>query len=497
MQILFYILFIASRLINLRSIPVFNDEAIYIDWGYRAININGLAFYSLYDSKQPLLLWLFGISQKFISDPLVASRFVSVIFGFLSLYGITLLAKQLFAKKSFNLAPLIYFITPIFLFFDKQALMESAVFCMGVYLYLFFIKFKNSKNLLYSALFGLIIGISFYIKSSVVMYVFALIPLFIIEVRKNTEEENLKLYIKLFVVVAVASIILIPLLSQDLFWKTVATNDRFILSFPELFSLPIAVWTKNIFSFFAISTIYISPFLLPILLFVFFKTKSLNKNLRDFFVYFIGVVILAIFFTRNLNVRYTMPLLFGFPIFFEYVIQEYRFKKKVLNYFYVLLFVPSVMLSFLLLLDNEVYFKVLNKFPKYSQYEEYLVAWTSGAAVQKAVSYINEHQLVDDGEIFIGVRTDAGNPENTVIYSFYENKNVIVSYFDDQVIKNLTQYDCLKSAKKFIFVSRDNNFGGTQEFWQEKIRFYNLEEKSFVAVHTTKDECEGRMLEIN
>ena len=497
MHILLYISFFVSRLINLGSIPVFNDESIYIDWGYRAINIDGFSFYSLYDSKQPLVLWLFGISQKFISDPLLASRFISVVFGFFSLLGITLIAKQLFPSKKFHFAGLIYIFTPIFLFFDKQALMESAVFCVGIYLYLLFNIFKKSDSTLHSMLFGLLIGLSLYIKSSILMYLLALVPLFILEVRKNNDQQNFKLYAHSFIALATSGVVLIPLLSQDLFWKTIGTNDRFVLNFYEILSLPVTVWFKNTVSFLSISSLYISPVAVPLLVFIVLRAKKLSPRLRDFFIYFSGVVILAILLTRSLNVRYTMPLLFGFPIFFEYLVHEYRLKKKILNSLYMVFFLPQIVLSFLLLSNYEAYFKVLNLVPRYSQYEEYLVSWTSGIAAQQAVEYIQDFELAENQKVFIGLRTDAGNPENTVIYSFYNNKNTIVSYFDSQVIQDFAQYDCLKSPQKFIFVSRDTQFGGTQQFWQEKARFYNLEAQNFVAVHVIKENCEGKTLEIN
>src|ERR1035437_2049252 len=83
--IIFYFVF---RLINLTKLPIFNDEAIYLDWGWRETHRDGFLYYSLYDAKQPFLMWIFGIAESIISDPLFAGRLVSVVSGFLTLIGI-------------------------------------------------------------------------------------------------------------------------------------------------------------------------------------------------------------------------------------------------------------------------------------------------------------------------------------------------------------------------------------------------------------------------
>jgi 4-amino-4-deoxy-L-arabinose transferase-like glycosyltransferase len=494
--IFLFIFYFFTRLINLNSLPVFNDEAIYIDWSYKALNIPGLEFYSLYDSKQPLILWLFGIFQKLFEDPLLASRLVSVLIGFLTVLGINQLAKIIFQKKKLVLAPYIYIITPIFLFFDRQALMESAVFCFGIYLYLVFLKFRKNSKLLFSILLGIIIGVGLYIKSSIILYVMGLLPLLIQDIRKNNDEENFKLYQKLFLVVVSMMVVALPLFTQKLFWKTFNSNDRFILTISDIISLPFEIWTKNLYAFVSVSSIYISPFLIFILILMFFKNRKLGYKIKDFFIYFGSVVFLAILLTRGLNVRYVMPLLFGFPILLEYFVIEYQFKTKLLNGLFALIFIPSIFLSFILIYNYELYFQVLNQFTQYSQRNEYLVSWTSGKAVQEAVAYIKNEMLEENIPLNIGIRTDAGNPENTILYSFNDTPNVKVSYLDERIFKNIADFDCLKSDQKFIFVSRDMHMGQTDKLWQEKVRFYNYENQNYVAIHEQREDCQGNILEL-
>src|SRR5437868_2142427 len=82
------LIYVVVRLTRLTALPIFNDEAIYLDWAWRELHTPGLLFYSLYDAKQPLLMWLFGLAEILIKDQLFAGRIVSVLTGALTLWGI-------------------------------------------------------------------------------------------------------------------------------------------------------------------------------------------------------------------------------------------------------------------------------------------------------------------------------------------------------------------------------------------------------------------------
>ncbi len=135
------------RLINLLGSPIFNDEAIYLDWGWRETHVPGYLYYSLYDAKQPLLMWVFGIVQQVLPDPLFSGRIVSVFTGFLTLLGIFKISQKLFDTKTAFLASVFYTVIPIFSFFDRQALMESPVSAIGIWAGYFLIKLTE-KNII-------------------------------------------------------------------------------------------------------------------------------------------------------------------------------------------------------------------------------------------------------------------------------------------------------------------------------------------------------------
>src|SRR6266480_1947423 len=89
-----FTLFFFTRFYNLLGLPIFTDEAIYVRWAQIAKNDATWRFISLTDGKQPMFVWIAMVLMKFIHDPLLAGRLVSVIAGFLSLVGVFFLTNE-------------------------------------------------------------------------------------------------------------------------------------------------------------------------------------------------------------------------------------------------------------------------------------------------------------------------------------------------------------------------------------------------------------------
>src|SRR3990172_5475681 len=93
------VLYFLIRLPNLLIIPIFTDEAIYTRWAQIAANDANWRFISLTDGKQPMFVWFAMIAIKFIDDPLIAARLVSVFTGFFTMLGLWFLSFELFKDK--------------------------------------------------------------------------------------------------------------------------------------------------------------------------------------------------------------------------------------------------------------------------------------------------------------------------------------------------------------------------------------------------------------
>ena len=136
------IVFFITRLYHLTSLPIFTDEAIYLRWAQIAKNDATWRFISLTDGKQPMFVWLVIPFMKFIHDPLMAGRAVSVMAGFFSLVGLFFLGKELFKSMWVGLlAAFLYLIFPMGVVYDRMALYDSlvAAFLSGRFMEKFFL----------------------------------------------------------------------------------------------------------------------------------------------------------------------------------------------------------------------------------------------------------------------------------------------------------------------------------------------------------------------
>src|SRR3989344_4536572 len=93
------LIYFISRFYSILSMPIFTDEAIYIRWAQIAKQDANWRFISLTDGKQPMFIWLMMISLRFIQDPLLAGRVVSVGAGFMTMLGMYLLGKEMFKSN--------------------------------------------------------------------------------------------------------------------------------------------------------------------------------------------------------------------------------------------------------------------------------------------------------------------------------------------------------------------------------------------------------------
>src|SRR3990172_9786470 len=136
-----------TRLVNLKLIPIFTDEAIYTWWAQVALNDPAQRFISLQDGKQPLFIWLAATLQNFVSDPLIGARLVSVFAGFGSIIGIYFLGKELFSEKVAKIAAVFYLILPFTLLYDKLALVDSLLTMFGIYAVYLSVKMVKEPKL--------------------------------------------------------------------------------------------------------------------------------------------------------------------------------------------------------------------------------------------------------------------------------------------------------------------------------------------------------------
>jgi len=106
-------LFVLTRVLTLTAFPIFNDEAIYLQYSQRIhenwaknkfISING----EFTDWKPPLQYWLTAPFIEWGNDPLVVGRIVAVLASVAGFFAIYLFAKELFSEREGVVAAALY-----------------------------------------------------------------------------------------------------------------------------------------------------------------------------------------------------------------------------------------------------------------------------------------------------------------------------------------------------------------------------------------------------
>lgn len=488
--IAFYFVF---RLINLTKLPIFNDESIYLDWGWREIHRSGNLYYSLYDAKQPFLMWIFGFFESIFSDPLFAGRLVSVVTGFLSLIGIYKLAKYLFEGKIALISAFLYTLTPIFSFYDRQALMESAVAMVGIWACYFILKSIKEKSLKYPILTGLVLGIGFFIKSSSLIFIvsYALLVLFYTIVFKKFKMIS-NFLATVIIFLATSSLLLI----NPQFWDTIGSNSRYTLTINELLSLPFDKWLQSIMANLQIGFYGLTPLLFLIglvgIIMIFLKKDFLKKA---FVIFFLLAFLITTFLVRIPTDRYLVSFLPFLVIPASYFIFFCFTKNKIFGimlYLFVLV-IPFCLTTFQVIAPTN-YLLATEKIPYFGN-SGYLSDSTSGYAVNQAINYfkaVSKHT-----KIIITVANNTGNPESAIITYFNNTPNVQVVYMDGRIFgPMINEYDCLSSSVPLYFVSREEQLVGLDKYLLKLKTIKNPHGQNTIGIYVLKKNCSGKTFEL-
>ncbi|MCS7093053.1 MAG: glycosyltransferase family 39 protein [Patescibacteria group bacterium] len=304
------IAFFISRLLFLDKFPIFSDEGIYIKWAKTAWQDASLRFISLTDGRQPLQTWAtIPFLKLFPENSLLAGRLFAVFSGLTALVGIFFLSYYLFGKKTALISSLLYVLTPLFLFFDRIALVDSLVNSAFVWITFLSLILAKTLRLDIALILGLVTGLFLLAKSSVFLF---LIPLFISGIIFFDNKKNLPQRLINFFILTILSLVIalavynVQRLSPYLHYVS-EKNKTFILTVEE--------WVKNPFQVFWHNFRYIPYYVAHSLgyasfsfglfgLIILFRKKTLLAAYLLFSL--IMIYLLMSFFMKILSTRYVI-----------------------------------------------------------------------------------------------------------------------------------------------------------------------------------------------
>lgn len=304
-----FILFFATRLINLEIFPIFTDEGIYIRWAKVAWRDSSWRFISLTDGRQPLQTWgTIPFLKLFPENALLAGRLFAVATGFAALLGTFILNFYLFKKRGAYIASLLYIFIPYFVFYDRMALVDSAVNAGFIWILFFSILLAQTLRLDVALLFGFTGGFVLLAKSSsrifLILAAFAPI-LFLTKKRKEFIQKSINYFFLLGIVVAISLLFYNVQRLSQFFHYVEIKNTTFVMTFAEFRANPFQFFIGNI----RIIPLYViweaGWFIVPFSLLGMWQMYKKNIRLFLYFLAFIVLPFLAIaFFAKVIFPRY-------------------------------------------------------------------------------------------------------------------------------------------------------------------------------------------------
>jgi len=394
--LLFFLLIIfyfVSRLINLTSLPIFADEAIYVRWAQVMRAEATLRFLPLQDGKQPLFMWLTIPFLKVFSDPLFAGRFVSVLSGLLTMLGLAGLVYWL--KKSVKLSLLVmflYLLTPYTLFFDRMALVDSLLSASAIWALLFALILGKEQRLDLAMILGMILAGGWLTKSPGLFFV-AMTPVVVLASYWRKEQKfkpgpvfKLGVLILISLVFAFVGYNLLRLGPN--FHLIASRNKDYVWPLAEILKHPLDPLRPHLRDVFRYYRIYLTLpiFLLGILGIGWSGVKKKDRFwLIPILSWWLFPLLVQSVFARVFTARY---LLFGVPVFLLFAVfgweclENWLKSKKIPALFIFLFFVPALLFNCHLWTD-------VRKAPlPRDESAGYLQEWTSGWGIKEIADYL-------------------------------------------------------------------------------------------------------------
>lgn len=461
------LLYFLIRLLYLDSMPIFTDEAIYVRWAQIALNDASWRYISLTDGKQPLFVWVAMVLMKFINDPLIAGRMVSIFTGFFTMIGVWFLTLELFKnKKTAYLSSVLYIFYPFAQINDRMALMDSMVATFSIWAIYFSVLLVRKVRFDIVYTLGIIMGLGALTKSSNFFSQY-LLP-FTILLFDFSKKSNLKRFFKwlffILISILIAQIIYNTLRLSPLFQMIQVKNATFVYPFSEWINHPLTFFVGNLYGLFDWLVQYLKlPYVLLIVVSLVFINKFTKEKILLILYFLLPFTALALFgkviFPRFIFFMscFLLPLC-AWSLYEIMQIINKRFIKignktvnSVINILVVLVFIAyPAFVTFKIAQDP------INASIAGSDSRQYVNNWSAGWGVKESISFFKNEAR--DKKIFIATEGTFGlMPESLELY-LINNKNVIIKGYwpvEHNLPKETIEYS-KKMPSYFVFYQPNN-----------------------------------------
>lgn len=427
------VLYFATRLYHLTSLPIFTDEAIYIRWAQIGLGDPMYRFLSLTDGKQPLFIWAMYPFLKIFDDPLVAGRMVSVSTGFLTMVGLGVVAFTLFKNRIIALLTmLLYVVYPFAQVMDRMALYDSMVGMFFIWALYFSILLVRYIRLDIAYTLGFIFGLGILTKTSNLLSILLLpLTLFLFDFRQKFWKKRIVVWAGYAIIAAVISQIMYAILRLSPLPNVISEkNNAFYYPFSEWIQSPFAYVFSNLQGLTPPLVEYLTlPYIILIGTALVFWKKNWREKLMLFAFFAIPFIGFA-FIAKSVFARYfffmTLPLLLLAGWGLEYMRQTACKKLKLIgtksmiaSVLLVLLFIAYPAYVSLSFAANPINAPIAN-----ADKTQYVTAWTGGWGLRETVMFLQ--QQAGDKKIFVATEGTFGlYPQGIELY-LAQNPNISI-----------------------------------------------------------------------
>ena len=437
--------YVFLRTFHILHLPIFTDEAIYLRWSQIAKQDAAERFISLSDGKQPLYVWVTIIFMRFIRDPLLAGRLVSVMSGFLTAVGIFFLSKELFKSKWIGLLALgIYVIFPFALVYDKMAMYDSMVatfIIWGIYVEVLLVR-KIRLDLAFIA--ALIIGMGMLVKTNTFFNLYFLpftVLLFDFK-QKNAKKQLLKWILFAAIAAVLANVYYSILRLSPLYGIINQKNHTFYYPFSEWIKHPIEFFSGNIHGLLDWFFTYFGWLQAAMVVGSFFVFKKFWKEKVLLLVWFIPPIIGLALLGKVLYPRYILPMvvplipLVALCLWFVLI----RFKT---------LWARVLIVTVFSILYLRADYFILNDFAHapipQPDLGQYINSWPAGGGVRESVAFFKSQ--AEQGPIFIATQGTFGLMPFSLQLYLQDKPNIMLQGY--WPIGHKLPADVIAAAKKY------------------------------------------------
>lgn len=408
-----------TRIINLLTIPIFTDEAIYIRWAQIGLADPAHRYISLTDGKQPLFTWLMYPFLRIFSDPLFAGRFVSVVAGVLAVVGIYFLSREFFGKKTAFIAALLYIFSPFAFVYDRLALYDSLLAAIGIWSLYLTILLVTKIRLDIALLLGLTIGAGVLTKSSAWSYL-AVIPISLMLFNFKVKEKVKKLvtWFSFFgISFFLAQIMYNSLRLSPWFYLIRQKNYSFVMTYGEFIKKPFETFWPNLYGLVSILITYLTiPVFLLVCYGIFLALLKKDKKIFYLFSWFAIPFVLEAAIAKVIFPRFILFMVMPLLVIAAYAIYDFfkRLRNKKLTGLIIILILLYPVYQSLILM-----FSPVNAAIPQTDRNQLFDEWPSGYGVNEVISYIRDKAKT--GKVVLGTEGTFGL--NPAVYEIYLKNN--------------------------------------------------------------------------